>query len=367
MPQQYKWDFFLDRIEKNPLFNDREKKSIVESLTSLCQIFDDEWLLEARETYHPLYYQYISNSVPWTQFWLVDFSKALDSLKETPNFDWLVKRLKLSKEYYGAKAEIEVAWKLKKASFDIEFCLDTKKEGPDIKASTRDRSTYFEVNILNVSEEARRAGETFNALTDFGEHDLHQFCKVHKILSKPHIQELSAKIDNAIAEVKRTKEYVAIQEPGVIDCLIIHRSKEATIDTVLNKLGVKRELSGPPYGTYEINRLRRNLRSKARQLPLDSPGIVIMYWDFSYLGSEEEFCNQLVCDIEEELYDHNHVAYWMIISNAVELSAQNKAITKANYTFVRKCSEDSQQEIIAIMNKYSKFTIDEMILKALIN
>jgi hypothetical protein len=361
------WDYHLDQIEHSDLFSDSEKREVLEGVTKLRQIFDDEWLLDAAKTHHPLFQYYISNHVPWTQFWLADFGRALDSIKGTLNSDDLVKRLKDSKQYSGAKLELQVAWKLKKAGFNIELCCYTHQKGtkkkPDIKCLYKNETIYFEVNGLAPSLESQRAGETFSSLTDFGNYELHQFCQIHKILSKPHRQELSAQIDNAIAEVKRTKEYISIQEPGVIDCLIIHRSKEAELDTILDKLGMKREISGPPYETYDINRLRRNLRDKSQQPPTENPGIVVMYWDFYHSGSDEKFLDKLVYDIEEELYAHDHLIYWIIISSISELGAQNISLRKEKYTFIRKCTGYLCEDILAIRNKYSKFDIDEEILQ----
>ena len=118
-----KWQAHFDRIQASNSLSKSEKEEIVNGLTKLREIFDDAWLWDnAGEGFiHPMLSSLV-NYAPKSQLSLADFGRKLDALRNFTQFDTLTRRLKNSKEYLGAKAEVETIAKLIAADIkDIEL------------------------------------------------------------------------------------------------------------------------------------------------------------------------------------------------------------------------------------------------------
>jgi hypothetical protein len=372
-----KWDYYLEHVANSDSLSESDKEGLFEGISKLRGIFDDEWLLRAVQTRHPIS-SYISNYAPWAQFWLADFGRQLDSLRDTPNFDKLVIRLRKTgtKDYidYGAaEAEALVAWKLKNADFIVELYPSIGEKEADVKAvaANSGNGAYFEVARLGPSDEERQCLETHQSLMmpyHFSA-DYMEFFKIHKILSELHIKEIKTQIESARTKVKETQDHCYFSEPKVIDYLVIHSSKRDELDVLLSRYCMERGQAGPAYNVHDIDRLRIRLQNKAKQLNQIKPGVIIIRCDLCYFGSDEEFYEELVNELEEELYRYDHLILGVIISTNGSLNAQEKTLQRPNYVFKRRCSHGLLYEnTVAIKNKYQyhEFAISDAILKAFV-
>lgn len=367
------WEFHLTYAVQTDSLKHEEKTQVLHGLTKLRQVFDDDWLRQARKEHHPLA-AYILNKAPWSQLWLAEFGTKLDALKKLANFDRLARRLRSSTEYTGAEAEVEAAAKLVTASItDIELYPRVEVKGkpkePELRAIVDGEDVYFEVTALREPKDSLDAWRTHQELAYalFDRETLHQllyFCQIHKILSKPRVAELKSKIKRAIAEVKQTRKYAYIGEQGVLDYLVIHRSKQEQCDALVNRFGMKKEISGPPFERDDIRRLKHKLREKSRQLPEDKPGVMVVFGNLIYFGSPERFYEDLVYQVEETVYNLDNVVLAAIISKTGELGQVSEVNQKPHYILVRKSRNLVQESVVVFKNRYSKFAINEKVLSA---
>jgi hypothetical protein len=370
------WEFYLDYVRQSDNLSEDEMKEVLDGVTKLRQVFNDNWLRQARQEHHPLV-SYVLSKAPWSQqsqLWLADFGRKLDALKRLPKFKRLQKRLRSSREYLGAEAEAEIAAKITAAGItDIELypnvMVKDKQKEPDLRAIVDGEDIYFEVATLGEPGECIVASQTYQELTspfDSPEtrRELLFFCQIHKIPQKLRVQELKTKIQIAIAEVKETRKYAYIGEPGVLDCLVIPRSKQEECDALIKSFGMKREISGPPVEVDDVGRIKSRLGEKSDQLPQDRPGVIIVFGSLIYFSSPEHFYEDLVNQVEETIRDQDNLVLGVIIDKTGRLGQVSKVDEKPNYIVVTKSRNLLQETVIIIRNRYSKFAVNEKILSA---
>lgn len=357
-----KWQAHFDRIQASNSLSKSEKEEVVNGLTKLREVFDDAWLWDNAGAgfIHPMLSSLV-NYGPSSQLSLADFGRKLDALKDFGRFDILARRLKNSKEYLGAKAEVETIAKLIAGSItDIELYpkvkIDDREKHPDLRANVDGTDIYLEVATLAEPEGSIKAGQSFNELIFPFDPEIIRFCQLHKALAKPRIEEFKAKIQSAISEVKQTKQFCYIGEPGVLDYLVIHPSKREECDALAKRFGMKQEVTGPPVQRDDVRRLNRTLQVKSQQLPPDKPGVIIVFADLIYFESPKDFYESLVYDVEDTIYDKGNLVAGVVISKVGDFG-ESEVYEKPHYTLVRKSSSGLVEEtVIVIRNRYSKFS-----------
>lgn len=352
-----RWQYHLDYINSSDGLDEKQKAEVQEGISKLREIFDDDWLSLAVRTSHPLVSS-ILNYAPTSYLSLADIGSKLYLLKDTPKFKELTVRLKNSDEYAGAEAEFDTAYKLKSAGLGIKELFPKVGKGrADIKFLVDGEEVFCEVATLQDSIKSARASETHQSLTfpfTFRQDVIVQ-CQIHKILSRPHINELKVRIENAISSVKDTKEFAYINEPGIIDYLIVHRNKEDQLQELVNRFGMKREISGPPIPIDDERRVENKIWQEVGQLPKDKPGVIVIHANLIYLGDTKNYYNDLVFQIEEAIFDQPNVLLGIIVSK-VGSSESGFLLEESNYVLAMKEIHDILREtILIIKNRYSDF------------
>ncbi len=366
------WAFHLDDVRRSDSLTKDEKKDILDGLTKLSQIFDDDWLQRIRQERHPLL-GYLLNKAPWSQLYLADFGRKLATLKGLAKFEELRERLRDSKRYIGAEAEVEIAAKLMVGGInDIELYPKVQVGGrtkePDIRAVVDGEVVYFEVSSLGESEDAVKAQETqLELVPPLFDPEIICFCQIHKILSKPRREEFRAKIQEAFVEVKRTKGHCYIGEPGVLDYLAIHRNKQEDCNVLVEHFRMKMEISGPPFERDDAKRLNLKVKKESRQLPEDSPGVIVVLGSLLYFGSIESFYEDLIYQIEETIYDQDKLIAGVIISKTGDFGQTSEVHKKPHYILHRKSRNLVDESVTVIRNRYSKFIINEKIINVFVS
>jgi len=365
------WESHFARMQESDSLSKSEKEEVLSGLKKLREVFDDAWLWEnaGMGFIHPLM-SYLVNYAPRSQLWLAEFGRKLDALKGLGRFEILVKRLKNSKEYLGAEAEAETAAKLIAAGItDIELypkvVIGGRQKEPDLRITVDGIDIYFEVATLEEGKDSVKAGQSFNELVFPFDPEIIRFCQLPKTLAKPRTDEFKGRIQSAIAEVKETKGYRYIGEPGVLDYLVIHPSRREECSKLAKRFGMKQEVVGPPVQRDDVRRLNRTLQVKSNQLPPEKPGMIVVFGDLIYFESSEAFYDNLVYAIEDTIYDQNNLVAGVVVSKVGDFG-ESEVYRKAHYTLVLKSSNGLVQEtVIVIRNRYSAFSKFDSIEKVL--
>jgi hypothetical protein len=363
------WQYHLDQINSSDSLDVKQKAEVQGGIAKLREVFDDNWLSMAMRIQHPLVSS-ILNYAPTSYLSLADLGRKLNLLKEVPSFKELTVRLKNGEQYAGAEAELDAAYKLISSGLSIKELFPKVGKGKaDIVVLIDGEEIYCEVATLQDSIKSARASETFQSLTipfTFRQDAIIQ-CQIHKILSKPHINELKMKIENALSIVQDTGEPAYINEPGIIDYLVVPRNKEGQLQELVNKFGMKREVSGPPIPIDDERRVENKIWQEVNQLPKDKPGVIVIYANLIYFGEAKQYYNNLAYQIDEAIFDQHNVLLGIVISK-VGSSEPGFLIEEDNYVLAMKEVHDILREsVLIIKNRYSDFKAKVEINKKVIS
>lgn len=362
------WDYHFERIRTDEEITDADRVEILGGFKTLREIMGEEWLGQAVCSRHPLYHR-LMNLIPLSQLSVARVGLQLKELESIPNIDRLCKRLMSKDKYASAEAELEVASCYREAGFVVELYPPVEGKEADLLVKIDGKEFFIEVSIVADSEDASKASRTLHELTSpfFPEHDVAMSGQIYKALSTPHIRELKRRIADAINEVRNTKECQEVTESGVCQFFIAPREKTKELKEWQKRTGIS-GLTGPPINVDEIRRIRKKLEKKNRQLPADKPGMIVVYGQsLTSQFFEANFYEKLVDQLEETVYEHENLILGAIVtygsaSDTQVVEESNKYILGHRYSHV----PTMRQDVLVIKNRFSKFTIDEAVVNALL-
>lgn len=365
-------NYYCERVKENANLTDKQKEEILKGLNKLRKILGENQLKEALRKRHPIF-DFLRNQAPWSQFYVAELGRKLMMLRDVPNFERLKATLMSKDEFYSAEAELEIAVKMKKAGFDIDLypTLDSKES--DIKVCLDGEEYFLEITTLQASEEERAASKTFHFLTwpFLFDNRISIVGKIHKALSIPHILELQRKIRNGITKAIREDRCVELIEPKVMDYFICPKKKAKELYNWLRRKGLKATFEGPSWydRIVEPRRIHKRFQEKYKQLPKDRPGIVVIFSSILHLGRIASNYETLVDMLEETIYAHSRLICGIIVSYYGSVEPETKLIQEPHYVFASKYYPKvlRQEETVIIKNRYSKFKINEKLLRAFID
>ena len=354
------WDQHMDRLTRSENLSPQDQAEVLRGLAKLRETFDDDWLWEtASEGFrHPLTGK-LFNYAPWSQLWIAQFGNKLAYVSQLAGFNKIEGRLKSVTEYPGAEREVLTASRFQGTGLEVELQPNVEGGKSDIRTWIGGQDFYIEVTSLGTPLEEKKASDTLWQLAPPpGDPDVLVACQIHRALSKPRIKEFRLAFEQAVNQVKETKAHCHISEPGVLDYLVAHKDKSVEFEVLLEKYGMEHSISGPPYETDDIRRLKRTISVKAKkksQLPKGKPGLLVIFANL-YRWDDKKPYDDLVGQIEETVYDEDHLVAAVMVMGAGEFGARDETINKSHFTLVRKVFHDFWQETtLVIKNRYAHY------------
>ena len=362
-----KWSYHEKVIQENEDLSSEDKEKVLMGIYQIKRIFGEDFLETVIQTQHPVL-GYFRNLAPWTRFWLKELGNMLSALEKSVGFEKIRKRLMSTENFSSAMPELEIAYRFKKASFSIEFYPRHGRYECDLKAQKEGIKVYVEVATIGPSEEERRTWYTFTELTKpfMLDDEVTVAGKIYKTLSHPRIAEIKRKINICVQKAKKKKECTVISQPGIVDIIVCPRSLSVQASKWVKHKGISSQFEGPSYSIDEIRRARKAFRNENRQLPKNKPGLVVLYHGKILVKGNAESYRKLVYELEEEIYEHsNLVASVLIFSDVV--GASEAGSYGPDFAWSRRTKHQLYGEnTLVIRNKYSKFQIDDEMIRALI-
>jgi hypothetical protein len=363
------WKYQKNAIIKDTNLTKKEKKLTIKAIDKIANILGEHFLEEVLKDGHPIF-QYLANTAPWTRLWLIRFANILTSFEDSSNFDQLIKKLRYAEGYLAVMSELEVANRFRRLDYQIDFYPKTSSRYiSDFLAKKDNACVYFEVSNINWSEEKRKSVRTFDeiALVPYTVFEVETAGKIYKSLSRPRIQGLKREINHCIEKAKMEKRLLTLSIPGIIDFAVAPRTLSQEVTKWRTEIGMgDHNWEGPLYDSNELSRIRKTFRDENRQLPKESPGVIVLYDHDIHAQNHQDFYKALTYALEEEIYEHSNLIAGALIfpdfTGASESGCYNREITwsckeKLDYT---------GENTLVIRNKYSKFEVDEQIIRALI-
>ena len=360
------WDYYKEQVKTAGYLTEEQENRVIEIIYKMKEIFGDDWLEKAVETNHWLIVL-LGDRTSNAYFWILEFGEKLKEVENVKNFNELLRKLKNAREFFASNAELDVAAKLKRAGIDVE--LYPKIDSVcDLKAKTIDAAEFFiEVATMGPSIVESEAAKTFELVRLIAwNFDVKGSCKIHEILSASERERLEKKIKYAIKKVKEEGCCRDISEVGVIDCFICPKDKSDDLNKMLKEKGSRRTFEGPPYSINAIERIKKKIHKKTKQLPKNKPGVIIIF-DDSLLGwtLREDDYRQIANELEKILYGTSRLMFAIVIDKSPGIGSEETFKEIKNLIILRKSPYEMLQEDAIIMkNKNCKFPINEKILNA---
>ena len=350
------WNHYINRLDEIRDLSIEEIKSIKMGFRYLMLFLGKDWLKYAINSNHQII-GYMRNLAPSAQRWVSNIGHKLNCIKKVNGLHNLISRLKNENEFESAFAELEFASLLKKSGLNISLYPEVGSMKADILAFKNGEEFYFEITTLHSSEYSLRAHKTFYALTQPFIYDprIQIACKIDKVLSPPHIEEIRKKIIRGIEEAINNRKCVELREDGVYKYFIAPETLGSEVKKWIEREGLTASCAGPVLATFsdELRRLRRKIEYEARQLPPDKLGIIVIYNPFIFPRSDSY--EDIVEEIEENIYRCQSVIFCILIFDYLG-GQQPDYIDKGNYIIARNVTREVYlKDILIIVNTFSKF------------
>jgi len=364
------WGLHYMDIENQKKLTRREKEYLIRGHDSLVQIFKDhpDSFLED-EDFHPLTFWILSK--PGEIWWLCHLARIgyiIDSFRNAKGFETIEQRLRNSKSFFGALAEIETAALLQDCGAKIEFLKPTEKRTGDLIIKYRDETIYVEVTTLEPTDEEWIQYQRMLRLHFSLRHEQGIDCalKVSQKLSGKRVTEYMNNIRKGIEDVTSGVESILEYQDEFVEYIIAPSEMKHIVDAwrLARGLAANIALSYPAVQPKTAQRIRHRLKNKSyHQMDSDKPWIFhlslvphILQWALNPV--------EVAKNIEDLLEDQSHLLLSIVSSwnEGTEKDVRSCEKISNSYYRVRGICSKRVDSILMTPNKYSKFK-DDMIPK----
>ena len=219
---------------------------------------------------------------------------------------------------------------------------------------------------MNWPEHMVEQNEYFSEISNavFQQSVKHHFRRAGSIrrpLSEPEKNEIIAKIEEAVPRV-RNGETVEIRETSlgevVYEMFLAPHEREDELTEWMEEHDVDGALSGPPQTKNDILRLKRSIAEKVKQIPPETPGVVLIEVD--PMISLDERANGLLGIAKEllkDVYNHERLISVILLVRANSLDAEPIEVSIENIR-VKDFATHSELGCRTLVTIHNKFVDD---------
>ncbi|MCD9187017.1 MAG: hypothetical protein LUM44_11330 [Pyrinomonadaceae bacterium] len=399
----YDWDKYLEQLDLIEL-SVSEKARAIQALQYLRGLFGETFLKKCFDNRHPFYYE-LANSAPMARLRLIRFAESLQCLERSTGFDTMVTRLrraKYSDEFKEASTVVETAYKFQKTGFTIIFEPKVKivnvvgKEiprEPDIKIINPENGeeTFVEVSRLRESEKQITSGNSFDTIwflihrimdaslvIDIDRErnkQIHRhvlpYANILKHLEREELDEVIPQITSLAEKVHETNEFHELIVENKIEVAISPKHDHSKAKAWAETRGMRDLVESPPIPLYETHRARMKIGKKAKQLPSDKPGIIVITTEETLLFIAYPV-NLIINELKSEMSQYPQLKYVVLSLKLGESPKNPVTISLDEHLFIKKTREDLVTESNILIDN-SAFNLEmsepttKQIMQAFIN
>jgi hypothetical protein len=280
---RYKWEKLREFVQLHPEFSEDEKYEINNAFEYLSKTLGKKFLITA-QSYNHFLAQHFTNLAPWALKWAIWFSHALNNLIKNDQDGSILNALKSKAGQDEGLTFLEINHYLTNAGFSIRFEQEISIDGiakfPDLQIQSipEEEHIYLELSSLHMHQEHDWNSSMFHRLSNhFTDGMLSRelnFCGKIKNIERDNFEAIKQEIDFF------KKSITVDNKLYVIDNEFLQLAVGGKACSELSSWASTRELvinsvSGDPI-TFEgeINRIRKKISTKARQLSVEHFNII---------------------------------------------------------------------------------------------
>lgn len=280
---RYKWDKLIEFVQLHPEFSKDEKQDIEHALKYLGKTLGEKFLITSR-TYDHFLTQHFTNLAPWALKWAIWFARALSDLIKSDHDGSILNALKSKAGQEEGLTFLEINHYLSNAGFLIRFEQEISINGiskfPDlqIQSTPDEEKIYLELSSLHMHREHDWNSSMFHRLSNhFTEGMLSRglnFCGKIRNIEKSNFEVIkqqidvfkkSITVDNKLHVIENEFLQLAVGGKECVELSLWASTRELTVNSVS---GESITLEG------EINRIKKKISTKARQLSVEHFNII---------------------------------------------------------------------------------------------
>lgn len=353
------WDRLLTECDTLDGLSREDRAKVKIAVAALRRELGEDFLAEGWTARHDLPY-FLLNRAPWTRKWLAWFGESLDHASARPNYASILTRLKHADQYAEAISVLEVYSRLVSADFEVGFDPVIMVSGvgkkPDLLAvnpATKEE-VFVEVTGLRGSDATNEASDTARAISDlliFHHTDLKFSGRIHKPLSRRHLEDVVEKVAAAVQDAGAKSDFRQISVPGVIDLGLSPPGAEAELASWASRQQLRvGHLLGPPFEFDEVRRVKNAIKNKRLQIPDGGTGVVVI--QASGILYEGKTIPTLLSELEEGVYDYPKILAAVVIAGWIG-EGQNGILRHNEHAVVQIVRHDIRIEnAFFVYNRY---------------
>jgi hypothetical protein len=283
------WDKLILSCDDVRGMTDEEKERARQAIGYLRQILREGFLRRAIAKGHPIR-GLVLNTTRSTRLWFIYMAEALKELSEADGFRRVFKKFKEPDESVEAESVLNVAFRLKRAGFNITFepqvtvtqqSGQRKQKHPDLRIVDNEtgEEVIVEVSILERSATHREAFDISHFFIPlFNEVEPAKFTvdvELKEGFDDDHVGEAVRLLREVADEVERTGEFKTLVNERMT-AGIAPTGNEEQLRQWGKEHGISQGVAGPSIWSDEISRARMKIRDKLAQLPEDRPGVIVI-------------------------------------------------------------------------------------------
>ena len=306
--------------------------------------------------------QYFWNKVPWTRVWFTWLAEAIKNLKQSENFDTVLKKLisKNEPDFQEAITLLEYGQKFIKSGFHVDFEKEVlnknnKAKNPDICLTNPETQEiiFIEVTRLTSNVELESYSDICQRVRRYGFErgkQINYAGRLFKVISKERLTEIKKKVDSMAQSAVENDMFEEYKIEGVFEIAIASPKSIPTLAQWTDEHGYNIDsFALPP--TDKFKRLRGKIVGKSNQSSPETPNLLIIKNDdFSSISKPET----LFYELEETLFKCEDLLGTIIVS--YEFGGREKEVQSFGMnTHITKTERHAISSKTGILiNKYYK-------------
>ena len=376
MPEHYSdsWDHYLQNITTCKT-DEKHQERITKAVQSLRRNLGEDWPAESKDTTHNLLWLLRVASGSFNDGRLVIWGDCMAAVENVKGVDSVLTKVRRHDCFAGSIAELEMAGRLAKKEYNVEFEPKVGRKKPDLLCLSGDSKFLIEVKALATADETSKARRTSASVMDACR-PVFPFGHIFKPLSKLHLEEVVATLTREAKRATSNMIDVPVNIDKVLNVYLVPDGLPGRIE-MYNKWQRNQEnmgllplgisgLSGPSDNIRQEHRVRTSIRqiARERQIPPEETGVIVITGPFRFWGiaDVERFVDYMI----EDVYALKNIPAVVLVSEKTFGDVEAQMIEREDFTFItNQVYEDIWEHVVIVKNRFCKLAFDHEKLKSI--
>lgn len=332
-----KWNNFVAQVDDINI-SEEDKQRARNAFRYLERRLGKHFLSETIQSGHPLLSSYLINSANLARIQLIDFAESLQALEKSQNFHTVIDKIKKATKFSEGSTIIETAHRFHKAGFSVAFDLKVSfmngaelvTKEPDIKIINdgSGEEIYIEVSETGRSKADLDNSRTYNHLfwliknIIYSDPELTDFAKPKQIL--PHVKilrsmseaeliEVSSKIERLVDVVRKAGAFQEMVIEDMVEVAVSPFNDHSKAQAWAKERNITDFVENYFFNPNELGRVINRLEEELKQLPLDKPGVVVL-WNNANLLFYLHSLTEIIEKIANKTVAHSNI-YGVVLNH----------------------------------------------------